>query len=953
MKLKTLKPKFYFLLLVMFVCLSCQNTRTQHAGWPEITQETKPWGRWWWMGNSVDSVNLKANLEEFKKAGLGGVEIIPIYGVHGYEDQYIDFLSPRWMENLEFTLKEGQRLHLGVDISMGSGWPFGGPWVIPDDACKCMVKKTYALRGGEQLAAKIACVQESLLRTVRKNTLSISDIKYPVSLNADSLQSWAIDQVRFPNKIPLVLLMAYSEKGDIMNLTDKVNTNDILEWTAPAGSWKLYAIFEGKHGKMVERACPGGEGDVIDHFSEKAINNYLTHFSKAFEGYNLDGLRAFLNDSYEVDDARGQADFTPLLFDEFFKHRGYDLRKHLPALFGDDTEEKCRRVLSDYRQTISDMILEKFTKTWHDWAGASGKMIRSQAHGSPGNILDLYAVADIPETESRDTIRIKAASSAAHVTGKKLVSSESATWLKDHFMSSLADVKQAMDILLLNGVNHIFYHGTNFSPQDAPWPGWLFYAAVHFSPTNPFWVDFGQLNSYITNVQSFLQSGKPDNDILLYYPIFDEYNIPDERGLLRHFNGSIKGTASRSTGEFLHRNGYSFDYISDNQTLLLECKSGKILTGGNGYQVFMLPHLKLIPPETLEKVIHLAENGATVLMNQLPSDVPGFGNLTERRAILKTLIDRIEFETMGASPVKMAKMGKGHIILCDDPALLLKQAGVRKESLAEKGFDFIRRTDGNTVVYFISNHGKTCFNGFIPFDAKFMSAVVYNPLSGKFGKTATSEKEGAAYLSLALGETCIIQLFPGHVVAPVMVFYEPSGKPKILNTNWELSFLNGGPVLPSPVKLSNPVLWNNLEGEPYKAFSGTAVYKTIFILPDIKAQAWKINLGSIMYSAKVRLNGKEIATLICPPYAVVIDGNELLAENSLEISVSNLMGNRIADMERKGQNYKIFYNANFPAYYPENLGPDGLFTTRNWQPQNSGMAGPVTLEPMCVKSLNY
>ena len=110
-----------------------------------------------------------------------------------------------------------------------------------------------------------------------------------------------------------------------------------------------------------------------------------------------------------------------------------------------------------------------------------------RCYGLSQSHLDLYAVSDVPEIEGRDLVSIKAAPSVAHTEGKKLSSSESATWLDEHFQSNLGDVKKALDLFFLGGVNHIFYHGTCFSPQEAPWPGWLFYAAVHFHPNNPFW----------------------------------------------------------------------------------------------------------------------------------------------------------------------------------------------------------------------------------------------------------------------------------------------------------------------------------------------------------------------------------------------------------------------------------------------------------------------------------
>src|SRR5690606_8312950 len=155
---------------------------------------------------------------------------------------------------------------------------------------------------------------------------------------------------------------------------------------------------------MVERAAPGGEGNVIDHFSATALRRYLSRFDSALKDTDLSKLRAFFNDSYEVDDARGAADWTPELFDEFIKRRGYDLREHLPALFGHASEDEYERVLSDYRETIYELIHDNFTTVWSEWAASKGRIVRNQAHGSPANIIDLYAAVDIPEMEGTDAL---------------------------------------------------------------------------------------------------------------------------------------------------------------------------------------------------------------------------------------------------------------------------------------------------------------------------------------------------------------------------------------------------------------------------------------------------------------------------------------------------------------------------------------------------------------------
>ncbi|MGH9939969.1 MAG: glycosyl hydrolase, partial [Blastocatellia bacterium] len=596
--------------------------------WPPVTRQTRPWTRWWWHGSAVNKRDLTAQMEKYEKAGLGGLEITPIYGVKGAENSFINFLSPAWMEMLEHTLKEADRLGMGVDMATGTGWPFGGPWVGAEDACKNFVHRSYTLKSGQRLDEPIIYTQKPLVRAVGRR-VNIAELKDPVSANPN-LQALALDQVRFETRLPLVALMAYSDRSETLDLTRKVGPDGNLDWVAPQGDWTLYAVFQGWHGKMVERAGPGGEGNVIDHFSARALKNYLSKFDLAFAGRDTKSLRAFFNDSYEVDDADGESNWTPSFFAEFQRRRGYDLRNHLPALLGRDGAVKPARVLCDYRETISDLLLDEFTLPWRQWAAGKGKIVRNQSHGSPANILDLYAASDIPETEGQEILRMKFATSAAHVTGKPLVSAEAATWLNEHTLATLGEVKQAVDKFFLGGVNHICYHGTPFSPESEPWPGWLFYAAVHFGPTNSFWNDFAALNGYVARCQSFLQAGKPDNDVLLYYPIHDNWSQapPTARGMLPHYGGGIESALGQADGQRLQDAGYSYDLVSDRQLRPVAFAGGGLQTGGASYKAIILPETRFIPHESFERLVTLARQGATIIArDSLPADVPGWGNL--------------------------------------------------------------------------------------------------------------------------------------------------------------------------------------------------------------------------------------------------------------------------------------------------------------------------------------
>src|SRR5680860_1321647 len=95
-----MKSYFISFLLMTFIFASCS---TEKVSWPDSTQESKPWTRWWWMGNAVDQQNIKRELGEMANAGIGGVEITSIYGVKGEENRFIEYLTPAFSEVLKYT----------------------------------------------------------------------------------------------------------------------------------------------------------------------------------------------------------------------------------------------------------------------------------------------------------------------------------------------------------------------------------------------------------------------------------------------------------------------------------------------------------------------------------------------------------------------------------------------------------------------------------------------------------------------------------------------------------------------------------------------------------------------------------------------------------------------------------------------------------------------------------
>lgn len=923
-----------FSLFSMVVLTGCSQPKK--ADWPEISTENKPWVRWWWMGGAVTPDGLSQNLEEIKNAGFGGVELTNVYGARGYEEQFKSFLSPEWTNLLGFTLERAGQLGLGVDLANTSGWPFGGPWVYENNASKNVQVKRFKLKAGEKLTEPVLFWQEPLARMVGR--AEPSGEKNP-TVGKVSFINPAIDQVRTKTKIPLRVLMAYNDTGQTLDLTSNVETNGNLNWVAPEGNWELYAVFQGLHGKQVERAGPGGQGNVIDHFSEKAVADYLRYFDDNLKNVDISSVRAFFNDSYEVDDASGESNWTPLFFDEFQKLRGYDLRNHLPALFGFDSEEKNSRVWCDYRETLSDLLLGRFTKTWAGWAKQHQAQIRNQAHDSPANILDLYAASDIPETEGTDPLGIKFASSAGHISGKKLISCEAATWLDEHFKENYSALKQNLDCYFANGVNHVVYHGSTYSPKEAAWPGWMFYASTHFAPTNSLWNDLPAINNYVANCQAFLQNSKPANDILVYFQMYDLWSEKGRRSIY-HFSENSAETHIQEIGNLLMNNGYTFDFISDRQMDSLKVEASRIFASGNPYKTILIPACHFIPLKTMEKIVAMANEGATVIFqDSIPGDIPGLFDLENRQEKYRELVQ----------PFNDAEnqFGLGKILIGTNVVEVLQKSGLSGEELAKSGLWFTRMENADGPLYFISNWTEEKFDRWVTLNSAGKDAVVFYPYFHKMGKVPgkkAGKNQSEVYLQLEKGESLILQFYQTKVNAPEFPAWEETGNNIELDGEWEITFLEGGPELPPPFKTSELKLWNGQE--ELKEFSGTASYQTNFAKPKETAEAYRLDLGKAYETARVFLNGNELAVLTGPAYQIALPYAVLEETNQLEIWVSNLMANRIIAMEKRGERYQNFYNINFSAKYRENLDEKGVFTTKGWKPVNSGLLGPVVLKPL-------
>jgi hypothetical protein len=712
----------------------------------------------------------------------------------------------------------------------------------------------------------------------------------------------------------------------------------------------------------VKRAAPGGEGYTLDHFSPDATKDYLKTFDKAFGNSNY-GIRSFFNDSYEV----YNADWTPDFLNEFKKRRGYDLSPYIKYLVSNEENEIAGRIKSDYRETLNELILNNFTKDFTNWAHLKNSKNTNQAHGSPGNLLDLYAAVDIPESETfgssifeipglkRDTADIqksdmpdfnmlKFASSAANVIGKKLTSNETFTWLTEHFKTSWSQAKPEVEQVFLSGINHVFYHGTTYTPADVQFPGWLFYASTNFVPENSLWPHLKGLNSYIERTQSVLQSGKSDNELLMYWPIYDQWASPKGKDVtfkVHNVEKWLVPTPMYENMNKLSKMGYSLDMISDKMIgeSKLENQKIQVSKDGSAYQVLIVPELTYLPESTLKNILELAQNGASIIFQNEPKDVNGNFELDRRRTQLKSLWNQIQFQNQTGN-LKIASFGKGKIVLSSDVSKALEYLKIEREKLTDTGLKFVRRQFDGGKYYYIVNHTSKEINQNIPLNFTGKQVTLMNPENGDYGIAET--QNNSVKIQLKSGETLIIKASEtaDNSVAK-WKYVEKTEAPIVLNQSWQLSFKEGGPELPKSRTLTKLQPWTNFtEDAQTQSFSGTGVYTTTFNLKKNKADDYLLKFDKLYESATVIVNGQEAGIVWSNPFEINVGKYLKKGKNTVQIEVSNLMANRIRYMDKNKIEWRNYHEINFVniKYKP--------FDASNWKVQRSGLDGEIQLIPI-------
>jgi hypothetical protein len=853
--------------------------------------------RWWWFGPSVVKPELEKELDTMRTAGIGGVEIQPVYplmlddpakGVVNFR-----YLSPEFLGDVSFANEKAHALGLRVNITLGSGWPYGGPTT------------TLALAAGR---LKVISVP------IHNSTVAPPELEEGDSLIA-------------------AFLVSGTEKSFDPSTATRFDPAGPVP-AAKEGSTALFFIASHTR-QMVKRAAFGAEGYVLDHFSRAALDEHLHDIAAPLlQAFGNQPPYSVFSDSLEV----YGADWTPDLPSEFKKRRGYDLIPHLPELLVGGTPE-AESVRHDWGETLSDLIRENYLVPLTKFAEAHGTLFRSQTYGQPAVTLADQAVPNLPEGEGpqwRAFSFTRWASSASHLYDRNVTSAETWTWLHSPaFRATPLDMKAEADRMFILGVNQFVGHGFPYSPPAAGEPGWAFYAAAVFNAHNPWFPVMPDVMRYMQRVSWLLRQGQPANDVAIL--------LPEDDAQAAFTPGHVSVTdemRKRITPELMEAildAGYNVDYI-DAATI---DKLGSI-----PYPVLIIPPTDRIPLATYKKIEGYAASGNVIAIGKLPSMAPG-------------LLQQGDASQIAAISARLLRANDHKATLLDSIsglAAALHQAlpaDVNATGHVE-GLGFIHRKLASGDIYFVTNTNNKAIDGTVKFRSAYPFIQAWDPDSGKILFGASSSAATRFPLNLAPYESRIFVLADQAGSTSETAKKAAQARDENvadLNGDWQIRFADSSSSQP----LASLGSWTEIPGR--QNFSGEADYTRNVSISNTTLNGGCIFLDfgtgtpttdnrppyangmhalldpPIREAAIVYVNKQRAGSLWHPPYRIDVTGLLHAGENRVEIRVYNTAINMLAG--QPPHDYSALY-----AKYGKRFEPQDM---ENLRPIPSGLLGPIRL----------
>ncbi|MEE1617676.1 glycosyl hydrolase [Brachybacterium sp. J153] len=552
----------------------------------------RPMMRWWWFGPDVEDAEIDRELRAMAAAGLGGAEIAFVYPLR---EGAPDYLSDEVLGHVRHAAETARDLGLRLDVTLGSGWSYGGGHIGPEHAARRVRSERRDL-GPEALTLEIVPTWPG-------------DAPLAVHLgDGYPPRTW--------EPLPLEPLAGHgavsSDGPAALGGTaaavapDAVAPGARVRIPVGRGPRTLLITWSETTGQQVKRAAAGAEGPVLDHLNPAAVRHHLDHVGgRILDAVPAELLGSVFCDSLEV----YEASWTPALPEEFRARRGYDLLPLLHLLTVDGPDSATLR--EDFGLTLSELVEEGFVQTCRDWAEEHGVRFRLQGYGEPPITLSAQRRAHLIEGEGAGWTSLtqsRWASSAAHLDAREVVTSEVWTWVHSpSFRATPLDLLGEAHEHLLLGITGFVGHGWPYSAPDAPGLGWTFYAAGALDDRNTWWPAMGELTDHLTRLSGALRLGRPGADVALYLPYAD---VRSRLGTGHDLWRACRAHIGEEIPAAIRRAGYDLDLVDDDALEALD---------PTAYPLVVLPHVTRLPAATARWLDRVRAAGGRVLAVDSPA----------------------------------------------------------------------------------------------------------------------------------------------------------------------------------------------------------------------------------------------------------------------------------------------------------------------------------------------
>jgi hypothetical protein len=723
--------------------------------------------------------------------------------------------------------------------------------------------------------------------------------------------------------------------NDVIDLTGKMNADGSLNWTPPAGNWKIVRFGYSLTGKENHPASPEATGLEVAKMDARALKdyfvNYLNQYKDATGGLmGKKGLQYVITDSYEA----GHETWIPAMAEEFQKRRGYSLITWMPVLTGEiiKSTEASEQFLWDWRKTISELIAENYYDQLTDILKSYGMGRYSESHENGRQYvvdgMDVKRTASVPmsamwvpsgwgSTLTMAQADIRESASVAHIYGQNLVAAESMTafGFGGHAWSySPETLKPTADLELANGLNRFVIHTSVHQPVDDKIPGLGLFVFGQWFNRHETWA--GQAKTwtdYLARSSYLLQQGKFVADIVYYYG--------EDNCITGLFGNKLPNIPQ----------GYNYDFINPHALInLLSVKDGKLVTpSGMSYRVLALDsNARRMSLPVLRKLAQLVNDGA-IICGAKPELK---ANLMDDQAEFQRLVDEVW------------NSGKPNVRTGETIQQVLSSLNIQPDFEFSKPQDsaellYVHRKLEDSDIYWVNNRNDRNETVKATFRVSGKMPQIWHPETGKTEEVSYTIANDRTTVSFSLTPNdAVFVMFEKPAKESIVTLPKVEEKEVVsLDGPWNIAFQpnRGAPANATFEKLASYTLNSN---DGIKYFSGTAIYTQTVQVPDgaiSKDKQLILDLGDVKNLAEVTVNGKSLGVIWKKPFRINVTDALVSGDNKLEIKVINLWVNRLIGDMQPDAKQKItyttmpFYKADSPLQPSGLLGPVRLVQLKN------------------------